>query len=138
MYDQWDRWTNRLTKIFLINFISFFYPLNYILLLFIELPSLKKSVTAGVAALLVGSGFQAPAQAFTKEEANSLSYLQVKGSGFANRCPEASGSGSINIGGKNFKVTDMCIEPKAWQVQETSINKTRKASKILITNFLKR
>jgi photosystem II oxygen-evolving enhancer protein 1 len=93
-----------------------------------ELPSLKKSVTAGVAALLVGSGFQAPAQAFTKEEANSLSYLQVKGSGFANRCPEASGSGSINIGGKNFKVTDMCIEPKAWQVQETSVNKNGEAN----------
>jgi photosystem II oxygen-evolving enhancer protein 1 len=79
-------------------------------------------VTAGIAAALVGSGFQAPANAFTKEEANSLSYLQVKGSGFANRCPETTGTGTINVNGK-LKVTDMCIEPKAWQVQETSVDK---------------
>ena len=31
-----------------------------------------------------------PAQAITKSEINQLSYLQVKGTGLANRCPEVS------------------------------------------------
>ena len=31
-----------------------------------------------------------PAEAITSEKLNSLTYLQVKGTGLANRCPEVS------------------------------------------------
>merc|ERR1719198_120634 len=80
-----------------------------------------------MAVALSAGSMVAPAQALTKEESNSLSYLQVKGSGFANRCPDAVGEGKINVGG-NMKVTDMCIEPMAWQVAESSVNKKGEAN----------
>ena len=87
-----------------------------------EMPSMSKVATAGIAGIMAASSFAAPAQALSKAESNSLSYLQVKGSGFANRCPDVVGTGTININGKK-KITDMCIEPKAWQVQESTVNK---------------
>jgi len=59
----------------------------------------------------------APAQALTKNELNSLSYLQVKGTGLANRCAEVIGEGSIKPT-SGQKLVEMCIEPKAWAVEE--------------------
>jgi len=58
-----------------------------------------------------------PAQALTKSEINELSYLQVKGTGLANRCPEVVGEGSITPKGGS-RLVDVCIEPKAWAVEE--------------------
>merc|ERR1719378_1177543 len=81
-----------------------------------------------MAAGFAASSFSGPAQALTKEETNSLSYLQVKGSGFANRCPDVAGEGKIEVGGKTLKVTDMCIEPMAWQVAEITVNKKGEAN----------
>ncbi len=95
--------------------ISFIFPHN--ILLFIEMPSFNKLVTTGIAAVFAANTFNMPANAMTKTESNSLSYLQVKGSGLANRCPEVIGEGSIAIsGGKKYKITDFCVEPKSWQV----------------------
>merc|ERR1712238_168560 len=62
-------------------------------------------------------GSAAPAQALTKNELNSLSYLQVKGTGLANRCAEVIGEGSIKPT-SGQKLVEMCIEPKAWAVEE--------------------
>jgi photosystem II oxygen-evolving enhancer protein 1 len=93
-----------------------------------ELPSFKQVAAAGMAAAFAASSFSGPANALTKDESNSLSYLQVKGSGFANRCPEAPGSGKIEVGGKTMKVTEMCIEPMAWQVAESTVNKKGEAN----------
>jgi photosystem II oxygen-evolving enhancer protein 1 len=59
----------------------------------------------------------APAQALTKSEINQLSYLQVKGTGLANRCAEVVGEGTITPK-SGQKLVDMCIEPKAWAVEE--------------------
>jgi len=92
-----------------------------------KIPTLKQVAAAGMAVALSAGSMVAPAQALTKEESNSLSYLQVKGSGFANRCPDAVGEGKINVGG-NMKVTDMCIEPMAWQVAESTVNKKGEAN----------
>lgn len=58
-----------------------------------------------------------PAQAITRAELDQLSYLQVKGTGLANRCPEVIGEGSITPK-SGQKLVDMCIEPKAWAVEE--------------------
>ncbi len=87
-------------------------------LIIIEMPSFNKLVTTGIAAVFAANTFNMPANAITKTESNSLSYLQVKGSGLANRCPEVIGEGSIAInGGKKYKVTSFCVEPKSWQVK---------------------
>lgn len=83
----------------------------------VEMPSVNKVVTAAIAGVMATNSFVMPAEAITKAENEQLSYLQVKGSGLANRCPEVIGEGSINVGGKKLKVTDLCIEPKSWQVR---------------------
>ena len=63
-----------------------------------------------------------PAQALTKAETMSLSYGQVKGSGLANRCPSVIGEETIALSsGKQYKITDLCIEPKSWQVSTAAI-----------------
>lgn len=58
-----------------------------------------------------------PAQALTKSQINELSYLQVKGTGLANRCAEVIGEDNITPK-SGQKLVDMCIEPKAWAVEE--------------------
>merc|ERR1719223_2601007 len=75
---------------------------------------------AGKAALAgaIAAGMLAqPAQALTKSQINELSYLQVKGTGLANRCAEVVGEGSITPK-SGQKLTQMCIEPEAWAVEE--------------------
>jgi photosystem II oxygen-evolving enhancer protein 1 len=76
------------------------------------------SVGAVALAGVVAAGVAvAPAQALTKSEINQLSYLQVKGTGLANRCAEVIGEGSITPK-SGQKLVDLCIEPKAWAVEE--------------------
>jgi len=79
--------------------------------------SFKKAATAVIASVFAAGSIAGPAQAISKSDINSLSYEQVKGSGLANRCPEASGSGSIAIN-KKLKIVDLCVEPKSWQVED--------------------
>ena len=79
-----------------------------------KLEHVGKAALAG--ALAVGLA-AAPAQALTKSQLNELSYLQVKGTGLANRCPEVVGEGSISPK-SGQKLVDMCIEPKAFAVEE--------------------
>jgi photosystem II oxygen-evolving enhancer protein 1 len=61
----------------------------------------------------------APAQALTFDELNDLSYLQVKGTGLANRCAEVKGTGLAIKPKSGAGIVNMCIEPKAWAVEET-------------------
>ncbi|CDF33932.1 Plastid oxygen-evolving enhancer 1 [Chondrus crispus] len=46
--------------------------------------------------------------------------MQVKGTGLANRCPEVEGAkGAIKLdSGKSYKIVDLCLEPKTFQVEE--------------------
>jgi photosystem II oxygen-evolving enhancer protein 1 len=80
-----------------------------------------------VAASLAFGLAAAPAQALTKSEINELSYLQVKGTGLANRCPEVIGEGTI-VPKAGARLVDMCIEPKAWAVEE-EVGKAGKTEK---------
>ena len=94
-----------------------------------DLANAGKVALAGAVAL----GFAvAPAQAITKAELNELSYLQVKGTGLANRCPEVIGEGSITPK-SGQKLVDMCIEPKAWAVEE-EIGKSGKTEKKFVNS----
>merc|ERR1719261_1494996 len=90
---------------------------------------------AGKAALAGAVAFglaAAPAQALTKSQINELSYLQVKGTGLANRCPEVVGEDSITPK-TGQKLVDMCIEPKAWAVEE-EIGKGGKTEKKFVNS----
>jgi photosystem II oxygen-evolving enhancer protein 1 len=63
-----------------------------------------------------------PAQAITAEQRAQLSYLQVKGTGLANRCSDVVGSDSITVK-SGAKMVDLCLEPKAFFVEEATTNK---------------
>merc|ERR1712127_161719 len=82
-------------------------------------------------ALAVGIA-AAPAQAITKSQLNELSYLQVKGTGLANRCPEVVGEDTI-APKSGSRIVDMCIEPKAWAVEE-EIGKGGKTEKKFVNS----
>ena len=88
----------------------------------------KAALASAVAVSLAVS----PAQALTKSEVNQLSYLQVKGTGLANRCSEVIGEGTITPK-PGQKLVDMCIEPKAWAVEE-EIGKAGKTEKKFVNS----
>ena len=86
-----------------------------------EMPTFNKIVCAGLAGIFACGSINMPAQALTKAETMSLSYGQVKGSGLANRCPSVVGEETIALSsGKQYKITDLCLEPKSWQVSYLS------------------
>jgi photosystem II oxygen-evolving enhancer protein 1 len=71
---------------------------------------------------LLALGLANPAFAITSEERAQLSYLQVKGTGLANRCSSVIGEDSIEVkSGQNM--VDMCLEPKAFFVEEATVTK---------------
>ena len=78
---------------------------------------------AAAAALAAGMGLNLfspmAANAITKDEINSLTYQQVKGTGLANRCaePAGDGQGAVTINGKQ-QLVDLCLEPKQFLVEE--------------------
>lgn len=81
------------------------------------MPSFQKAVCAGLAGVFACGSINMPAQALTRSETMSLTYEQVKGSGLANRCTTVEGVDTIALsGGKQYKITDLCLEPKSWQV----------------------
>jgi len=98
---------------------------------------LNKVVSAGLAGLVAASALAPPAQAITKSELNQLSYLQVKGTGLANRCPEVVGEDSITPK-SGQKLVDMCIEPKAWAVEEEVGNKGATERKFVTSKVMTR
>lgn len=82
------------------------------------MPKFNKIVTTAIASIFAASSISGPAMAISRQDLLSLSYDQVKGSGLANRCSTVSGDGTIEIGGKK-KLTNLCLEPTEWQVEET-------------------
>jgi photosystem II oxygen-evolving enhancer protein 1 len=94
-----------------------------------DLANAGKIAAAGVAAFSI---MAAPAQAITKQQINELTYLQVKGTGLANRCAEVIGEDKITPKGGQ-KLVDMCIEPKAWAVEE-DVGKAGKTEKKFVNS----
>jgi photosystem II oxygen-evolving enhancer protein 1 len=94
-----------------------------------DLANAGKIALAGAAALSI---MAQPAQALTKAEVNELTYLQVKGTGLANRCPEVIGEDTITPK-SGARLTEMCIEPKAWAVEE-EIGKGGKTEKKFVNS----
>lgn len=78
---------------------------------------LNKAVSGVLAGIFAATSVNMPADAITKDQILSLSYQQVKGTGLANRCPEVIGEQTISLSsGQKYKITDLCIEPKTFQV----------------------
>jgi photosystem II oxygen-evolving enhancer protein 1 len=94
-----------------------------------DLANAGKIALAGAVAFGIAA---APAQAITKSELNQLSYLQVKGTGLANRCPEVIGEDTITPK-SGSRLTEMCIEPKAFAVEE-EIGKAGKTEKKFVNS----
>lgn len=71
------------------------------------------------------------ANALTKADVDQLTYSEVKGSGLANRCPEVEGAkGTIKLdSAKNYKIVDLCLEPKTFLVEEEVSGKRKGESK---------
>lgn len=82
---------------------------------------------------------QAPqAEALTRSDIEQLTYTQVKGTGAANHCPEVeSGKGTIVLqGGKEYKIADLCLEPKSFQVEEEVQQKRGEVKKQFVNTKL--
>merc|ERR1712157_518922 len=97
--------------------------------------AMKEDMAKIGAAALAGAalfGATLPAQAITKSELNQLSYLQVKGTGLANRCSEVIGEDTITPK-SGSRLVEMCIEPKAWAVEE-EIGKAGKTEKKFVNS----
>jgi len=94
-----------------------------------DIANLGKAALAGAVAVGVAA---APAHALTKSQINELSYLQVKGTGLANRCAEVVGEDTIKPK-TGSRIVDMCIEPKAWAVEE-EIGKGGKTEKKFVNS----
>eukprot|EP00181_Compsopogon_caeruleus_P003890 CAMPEP_0184678298 /NCGR_PEP_ID=MMETSP0312-20130426/1031_1 /TAXON_ID=31354 /ORGANISM="Compsopogon coeruleus, Strain SAG 36.94" /LENGTH=326 /DNA_ID=CAMNT_0027126939 /DNA_START=203 /DNA_END=1183 /DNA_ORIENTATION=- len=86
---------------------------------------LVQGAAVGLFAAGVLSAVSSPAQALTRADIRSLTYEQVKGTGLANRCPELEGTkGTISLAeGKDYKLVDLCLEPKTIMVEEEIQNK---------------
>merc|ERR1719437_328915 len=94
-----------------------------------DISNVGKAALAGAVAFGVAV---APSEAITKQELDQLSYLQVKGTGLANRCPEVIGEDTITPK-SGSRLTEMCIEPKAWAVEE-EIGKAGKTEKKFVNS----
>lgn len=95
----------------------------------------NSAAAAAIAAAMIAGSVVSPANAITSVERAQLSYLQVKGTGLANRCSEAKGSDSIAIKGK-AQFVDLCVEPKAFFVEETVSNKKGDAGTAFVATKL--
>ncbi|GMI21336.1 hypothetical protein TeGR_g8861, partial [Tetraparma gracilis] len=62
---------------------------------------------------------------------------QVKGTGLANRCPEVKGE-DVLTPKSGQRLVDMCIEPKAWAVEEEVGSKGQTARKFVTSKVMTR
>lgn len=103
--------------------------------------ALRSAPVQGVAlGALAAAALVAPqsASALTRSDIEQLTYLQVKGTGVANRCPEVEGSkGAIKLdSGKSYKIVELCLEPKTFQVEEEYSSKKGEVKRAFVDTKL--
>jgi photosystem II oxygen-evolving enhancer protein 1 len=98
-------------------------------------PTFKQAAAGALAAFAALTTLAGPVEAITKDQVNGLSYMQVKGTGLANRCPEVIGEGKIDVNGKR-RLVDLCIEPKTFQVLEETGGKKGEVKKEYVNTKL--
>jgi len=79
-----------------------------------------KAVGAVAASAVLASS--AAAASLTYDEMQSLSYLEMKGSGLSNTCPVIAESTGAKLALKagNYKINNFCLEPSSFQVKVPS------------------
>merc|ERR1719410_1473033 len=117
-----------LCTVALVSCVSAFNP-NAVNTKSLKMDDVVKVAVAGCLAVGINA---CPANALTRSEIDQLSYLQVKGTGLANRCPEVIGEDTISPK-SGSKLVDICIEPKAWAVEE-EIGKAGKTEKKFVNS----
>eukprot|EP00887_Chlorella_sp_A99_P001572 scaffold8.g1572.t1 len=89
----------------------------------VDVKQAVRSIAEKAAGVLAATALAAgAAHAFTYDELQGLTYLQVKGSGLANTCPTIAG-GSANpkdIKPGSYKLQKFCLEPTSFTVKEES------------------
>lgn len=63
------------------------------------------------------------ATALTKDEVNSLTYKQIKGTGIANTCATIEGGADpavVKLPAGKYKITKLCLEPTSFTVKDES------------------
>ncbi|KAJ8904517.1 hypothetical protein NDN08_001035 [Rhodosorus marinus] len=100
----------------------------------------KKVANAAALAAIAGS-LMVPvaATALTRGDIQNLTYMQVKGTGTANRCPEviAVSKGNIKLEeGKVYKLVDLCLEPKTFQVEEEKTSRKGEVKREFVSTKL--
>jgi len=84
----------------------------------------KKAIAAAAAAVPLVLGAVDPAHALTSADVRSLTYEQIKGTGLANRCPEAVAGEDITLSSEGkYKMVDVCLEPKSFQIEQETQTK---------------
>ncbi|KAK4525963.1 hypothetical protein GAYE_SCF18G3872 [Galdieria yellowstonensis] len=89
----------------------------------------QRSITAALTlALAFTLWMPTSSLALTRSDIRSLTYDQVKGTGIASRCPEVdTAKGIIKLDkNKKYKLVDLCLEPKSFQVEEEYVTKRGK------------
>lgn len=78
--------------------------------------------------------------ALTRADIEQLTYSQVKGTGSANRCPEVEGTkGVIKLDtGKSYRMVELCLEPKLFQVEDEISSKKGSEKKFVDTKLMTR
>jgi len=73
----------------------------------------------GAAVVSAAVATSASAASLTFDEIQSLSYLEVKGSGLANTCPVLADStgNKLSLKAGSYKIDSMCLEPSSFQVK---------------------
>lgn len=99
-----------------------------------RMSSEKPAKAATAAAVAAALAFTQDANALTNDQIQSLTYLQIKGTGQANRCPELNDNeGAIKIpSGKTYVLDELCIEPKIFQVEEEVAQKGKASKKAFV------
>lgn len=86
-----------------------------------KMKNFQQKAASGIAAAVIGAASLAGsnADALTKEEIDSLTYLQVKGSGIANTCPTiAGGEAGLALGNGSYEMSNFCMEPSTVKVKD--------------------
>uniref|UniRef100_A0A7S0BT77 Uncharacterized protein n=1 Tax=Rhodosorus marinus TaxID=101924 RepID=A0A7S0BT77_9RHOD len=100
----------------------------------------KKVANAAALAAIAGSLMMpVAATALTRGDIQNLTYMQVKGTGTANRCPEvlALSKGNIKLDeGKVYKLVDLCLEPKSFQVEEEKTSRKGEVKREFVSTKL--
>jgi len=76
---------------------------------------------AAAAALAASALLAGSASALSYNDLQSLTYLQVKGTGIANTCPVIETAGSdLTLKAGDYSIKNMCLEPTSFTVKEES------------------